>query len=158
MKEKYILYLIPNKSGKLLKIGKTKESFKTKRYKKIDDDFGARFKESFYVESISQDEVDNLERILHKVFYMERKAFYYKTGVGKTEWFNRSVQKDVIKHINHLRKHKNFKNLSPIKAKIELESKFTYIKWKLLFVLCIIFYILLWGFEKWFYQVVNKSF
>lgn len=158
MKEKYILYLIPNKSGKLLKIGKTKESFKTKRYKKIDDDFGARFKESFYVESISQDEVDNLERILHKVFYMERKAFYYKTGVGKTEWFNRSVQKDVIKHINHLRKHKNFKNLSPIKAKIELESKFRYIKWKLLFVLCIIFYILLWGFEKWFYQVVNKSF
>ena len=110
MKEKYILYLIPNKSGKLLKIGKTKESFKTKRYKKIDDDFGARFKESFYVESISQDEVDNLERILHKVFYMERKAFYYKTGVGKTEWFNRSVQKDVIKHINHLRKHKNFTN------------------------------------------------
>ena len=68
------------------------------------------------------------------------------------------TQKDVIKHINHLRKHKNFKNLSPIKAKIELESKFTYIKWKLLFVLCIIFYILLWGFEKWFYQVVNKSF
>lgn len=36
MKEKYILYLIINKPGNLLKIGKTKESFKINRYKKID--------------------------------------------------------------------------------------------------------------------------
>lgn len=124
MKEIYILYLIINKSGKLLKIGKTKESFKKHRYQKIDLDFkGAQFKKSYYVESYKKEEIDNLERILHKMFYKERKPIYYKTGVGKTEWFNSYILKDVFKHIIYLKKNnKNFNNLSSIKRKIEMKS------------------------------------
>jgi hypothetical protein len=126
MKEIYILYLILNKSGKLLKIGKTKESFKSKRFQKIDEDFkGAQFYKSYYVESTIQAEIDNLERILHKIFYKERKQLYYKSGVGKTEWFNSHILKDVFKQIEYLKKNnKNFSNLSGIKKRIELESKF----------------------------------
>ena len=124
MKEIYILYLIINKSGKLLKIGKTKESFKKNRYYKIDKDFkGAQFTKSYYVESIKKEEIDNLERILHKTFYKERKQNAYKTGVGKTEWFNSYILKDVFKHIIYLKKNNsNFKNLSKIQRRIDMKS------------------------------------
>lgn len=126
MKEKYILYLIINKSGTLLKIGKTKESFKIHRYKRIVQDFkGAQFNNSFYVESYKKEEIDNLERILHKVYYKERKKEKFKTGVGKTEWFNICVLNDVKKHILYLRKNnQNFSKLSDIKQNILIESKF----------------------------------
>lgn len=143
MKEIYILYLILNKSGKLLKIGKTKESFKSKRFQKIDEDFkGAQFQKSYYVESFKQVEIDNLERILHKIFYKERKQLYYKSGVGKTEWFNSYILKDVFKQIEYLKKNnKNFSNLSGIKKKINLESKFR-INYKMRAYLFLIFFII----------------
>lgn len=123
MKQIYILYLIFNKSGKMLKIGKTRESFKKNRYRKIKDDFGALFHKSYYVTSYNQAEIDNLERILHKTFYKERKPTMYKTGVGKTEWFNGHIINDVKKQIIYLKKNnKNFKGLSGIQKKIDMES------------------------------------
>lgn len=126
MKEKYILYLIIDKSGKLLKIGKTKESFKHHRYKKIENDFnGAQFDKSLYIESLKKEEIDNLERILHKVFYKERKQDFFKTGVGKTEWFNIKILEDVKKHIIYLKKNNpNFSYLSEIKEHILYKSTY----------------------------------
>lgn len=131
MREQYILYLIFNKSGKMLKIGKTRESFKKHRYSKIKEDFGALFDKSYYITSYSQAEIDNLERILHKTFYKERRATMYKTGVGKTEWFNGHIINDVKKHIVFLKnKNKNFQGLSKVNYKIDMESSYR-IRYKL---------------------------
>lgn len=124
-KEIYILYIILHKKKNLLKIGKTKESFKSHRYKKIDDDFkGVLFSKSYYVESIKQEEIDNLERILHKIFYEERRKDYYKEGVGKTEWFKAHILTDVFKQIKQLKKTKNFQNLSDIQQNIKMNSNY----------------------------------
>lgn len=132
MKEKYILYIILHKKKNLLKIGKTKESFKSHRYKKIDDDFkGVLFDKSYYVESIKQEEIDNLERILHKIFYEERRKDYYKEGVGKTEWFKAHILNDVFKQIKQLKKTKNFQHLSNIQQNINMESNYLKRRFKL---------------------------
>lgn len=126
MKEIYVLYLIVHKNRKLLKIGKTKRSYQNTRYYNIDKDFkGASFEKSYYIESPKQEEIDSLERILHKMFYKERKKEAFKTGAGKTEWFKLEVLPRVLKETNHLRKNNpNFSHLSKPIAKIKKESSY----------------------------------
>ncbi len=122
MKKIHILYLIKNKSGKLLKIGKTSSDNEENRYKQIFLDFGhCNFEESYTVRSNNEEEISTLERILHKSFSKNRKNNYFKDGIGKTEWFEAHILKEVINHIEFLKKNnKNYKNLGKITKKINV--------------------------------------
>lgn len=148
MKEIYILYLIVHRNRKLLKIGKTKKSYRNTRYSNIDKDFkGVVFNKSYWIESESKAEIDNLERVLHKLFYKDRKSKAFKTGVGKTEWFEIGVLPLVLKEIKHLKKNnENFKMLSDAKKGIRLKSSFKdyiFAKTFLLLLLMAVFYLFL---------------
>lgn len=144
IQQKYILYLIVDKERSLLKIGKTRTSHSNNRYKQIANDFKIKsFKESLYIESIEEKDIDNLERILHKAFYKDRKETKYKNGIGKTEWFSLKILDEVLDQIEFFRKRNNtYSKLSPIKKGLGVEgySGFTFFYFiKIMFFLGIIF-------------------
>jgi len=135
---KHILYIISYKNNKLIKIGKTRESNRENRYRQIKEDFKyCNFEKSYEIYS-SEENIKNLERILHKLYYKERKPKYFKKGIGKTEWFNGMVLKTIFKEIKNIKKtNKTFSSLSnPIKGiSIENKQSFKYDRELYLFIL-----------------------
>lgn len=123
MKKVFILYIIKNRKGSMIKIGKTSSENEINRYKQIYNDFGkCKFKESFTIRSDKEEDISTLERILHKSFSRNRKENFFKEGIGKTEWFDSFILKDVLFHIEFLKKNnKNYKNLGKIEKGINVE-------------------------------------
>jgi len=103
MKEDHILYVVSYKNDKLVKIGKTRLSNRLNRYKKIRDDFKHCNFELSYEFYSNEKEISNLERVLHKLYYKERKSNYFKSGIGKTEWFKGDIKQKLLKEIDHIR-------------------------------------------------------
>ena len=99
-KEIYILYLITKEKGKLLKIGITRRTNLNSRVSNIEKDFGKiNYNKSYICYSKNMKDIDNLEKLLHKTFYKSRKPNRFKTGIGKTEWFEDHILVEVKNQI-----------------------------------------------------------
>lgn len=125
-KEIYILYIVLKVKGKLVKIGKTRKSnFKSRIYN-IEKDFGTiNYNKSFICYSSDEQVIDTLERLLHKSFDKDRKVNIFKDGVGKTEWFDSKIHKEILTQIKFMKKkNSNYKNLSSLKRMNGQEKEF----------------------------------
>ncbi len=138
VKNRHILYIISYKNDYLIKIGKTRESNRINRYKQIIKDFKKINLNKSYEFYSTEEEISNLERILHKYYFKQRKPNHFKRGIGKSEWFKGNIKKTIFKDLKNIKKSSvNFTKIKgPYKIKdIKNKKHINYLSYLYIFVI-----------------------